>query len=104
MGIRRKKMNEAKIMDLEEVEQCDYAYILYEKEDPEVHCFLRMQTFNDFISFDRPLPRGKDGKIFGDVHSQPHLWKEYYGKSWWAFTVKPTSQQIAIKKRKMKDD
>ena len=97
-------MGEAKLMTLEEVEQCDYAYILYEKEDLDVHCFLRMQTFNGFISFDRPIPRKpSDGKIFGDVHSQPHLWKEYYGKSWWAFTAKPDYKQIMNKKRLMKE-
>ena len=96
-------MDDARMMTLEQVEQCDYAYILYEKDDPEVHCFLQMQTFDDSISFDRPLPRGKGGKIFGDVHSQPHLFKEYYDKSWWAFTAKPDSHQISIKKRLMKE-
>ena len=93
----------ARILTLEEVEQCDYAYILYEKEDPEVHCFLRMHDYGDFISFDRPIPRKKNGIIFGDIHSQPQLWKEYYGNSWWAFDARPSDKQIAMKKRRMKE-
>ena len=95
-------MVEAKLMTMEEVEQCDYAYILYEKDDPEVHCFLRMQTFDDFISFDRPIPRG-NGKIYGDFHSQPNLFKDLYNKQWWAFTAMPADYKIRAKKRLMKE-
>ena len=98
-----KRMSEARVMTLEEVEQCDYAYILYEKDDPKVHCFLRMHTYDDFISFDRPIIDREDGRIAGGVHSQPHLWKEYYCKSWFAFATKPDREQIYDTKRLMKE-
>lgn len=87
-------------MTMEEVEQCDFAYILYEKEDPEVHCFLRMHSTSMDVWFDRPLV---SRQMIGSVHCQPHLLKELYSKQWWAFTAKPDYQQIVIKKRMMKE-
>ncbi len=89
------------LMSIEEVEKCDYAYLVYEAEDPKAHCFLRMHTYDGFISFDRPIPSRKNGMIAGDVHSQPNLWKEYYGKTWFAYTARPTSVQISSCKYKM---
>ena len=92
------------LMSIEEVGRCDYAYLVYEVEDPEAHCFLRMHTYDGFISFDRPIlfPR-KNRTIAAEVnvHSQPNLWKEYYGKSWFAYTARPTSVQISSCKYKM---
>ena len=103
MKKEKKKMNDVPVlMTLEEVERCDYAYLVYEAEDPNAHCFLRMHTYDGFISFDRPIPSRKNGMITGDVHSQPHLFKDCYEKTWFAYTAMPTKVQIASCKFKMK--
>ena len=86
----------ARIMTLEEVETSDYAYLLYEIEDPKVRCFLRVNTFDEFISFLR------HGDEFAHFYSQPHLWKKYYGSTWVAYTACPDHDQINIQKAKLK--
>lgn len=86
----------ARIMTLKEVEVCDYAYLLYDIEDPEVHCFLRMKTYDEFISFVR------HGNEFARFYCQPHLWKNYYGSVWVAYTSRPDQDQINIQKAKLK--
>ena len=73
-------------MTLEEVKQCEFCYLVYEEDDPESHCFIRVDTQAEFISFDRPLDKY--------MRSQPHLWPENYGKYWIAFDRKPKDYQI----------
>ena len=84
------------MMTLEEVEKCDYAYLIYDDEDPDVHCFLRLKTYDEFISFDRPLD--------SCVHSQPHLWKDKYGSSWAAYPEPPNQCQINAQKRRIRKE
>ena len=79
-------MDPLKPMTIDEVEKCDYAYLVYEEDDHATHCFLRVKTYDEFISFDRPLNNTY-------THSQPHLWKEYYGTTWFAFR-EPLPQAI----------
>ena len=84
----------ANLMTLLEVKKCDFAYVLYEVEDPQVHCFIRMQTTPFDIWFDRPIPGSKNGVITGSYHSQPHLLIEKYGQTWFAYDSAPTQWQI----------
>ena len=90
------------LMSMEEVEKCDYAYLVYDEEDPEAHCFLRMHTFDSFISFDRPIADRTNGVIMGSIHSQPNLFKDYYEKQWFAYSAMPTKVQMAKCKFQMK--
>ena len=88
-------MPEAKLLTLEEVKVCEQAYILYEKEDPVVHLFKRLKTYDDsFIQFDRPLNRF--------ASSRPCLFTEYYEKQWFAFNRMPSAEQVREKKKLMK--
>lgn len=73
-------------MTLEEVEKCEFCYLVYEEDDPESHCFIRMETHDEDITFDRPFDKY--------MRVQPHLWKETYGKYWIAFDRKPKDYQI----------
>jgi len=83
----------ARMMTLEEVESCEFAYLIYEEDDTEVHCFLRLKTFRKFITFARHLNAW--------TTSQPCLWKEYYGSRWVAYTARPEPYQIRAHKQIM---
>lgn len=75
-------------MTLEEVESCDSAYLLYDKDDPNVHVFKRLRTCDSFISFDREHETCKYARV------QPHLWKDVYGTVWLAFRDPPDKDDV----------
>ena len=81
----------AKYMTLIEVEQCDSAFLVI-ADDPECFEFKRVKTTNEFIHFSR--------KMMPNVTDQPHLWKEYYGITWFAYDGKPCDAQIMICRRR----
>ncbi len=68
-------------MTLEEVENCEQCYIVYEHEDGASHLFKRLRTDEDSILFER--------KISGWFNSCPYLSKDLYGIVWFAFAEKP---------------
>ena len=72
---------EQAIMPLEDVENCEQAYIVYEHEDGASHLFRRIRTDSNNIMFERELNRF--------CKSQPYFMKDKYGLCWFAFKEKP---------------
>jgi len=75
-------------MTLEEVENCDSAYLVYDQHDPDIHLFKRIKTYDSFIAFDREHQNSKGVRI------QPHLWKDLYGTVWWAYKDAPAVNNL----------
>lgn len=86
-------MGTARKMTLDEIKTCSHAYLLYDEEDPIVHFFERVKTTEYFVQFRR--------KLRDFVTSEPHLFFNYYDKSWIAFYDMPGEYQIILEKRRM---